>query len=107
VFIIDTWSQMNFTIDRCLFAECGSTATFGGVIYVDELTTLFPIIRTRFENNFGATAIDIAIEATYNCTSYLSLTSTSCSTSQPRTRRVRCGGFYHPEILKDCETDIV
>jgi hypothetical protein len=104
---INTAAQMNCTIDRCIFAHFHSTVTMGGVIFIDDETMLFHITRTRFENYDSGYALDMYLETRYNSSSFLSLTFTSCSLSEPQTLRVLCGHVSLPELLVDCTTDFV
>jgi hypothetical protein len=97
-------SYINFTIDRCTFAECG--AVYGGAIYVDNLTSMFLITRSRFEDNFShLESSDIFWGR--KCSQYdKHVTFSSCSTS--KITRVRCESNNGlPELQENCTNEVV
>lgn len=57
VLYMNTSSDINMTIDRCIFVLC--KAYQGGVIYLYKPSFSIGIIRCRFEDNNGSSGSDI------------------------------------------------
>jgi hypothetical protein len=103
---VNTSSYLNFTIDRCIFAELKSThhSALGGSFQ----SSFIRCTRTRFEDNSGGYNPDIGI--TVVCSNYPPkehLYAFSCSTSEPEETRVCCEWSYIPGLLKNCSSEVV
>jgi hypothetical protein len=107
---INTVNYMDFTVDRCIFSQCSGGMV--GALLFGSYTFFVQITRTRFEDNFGNEpnnfASDIKSIIPFNSVTWnVSFTLSSCSTSQPRNRRMCYNYSCLRELLNDCTDYIV
>jgi hypothetical protein len=106
--VFSSGNYLDFTIDRCTFAEC--TASSSAAILIDSAGFFFHITRTRFENNTSLVMAidDVGLSLTCSFTVlHQPLFSSSCCDS-PRLRcRVGCNNRCLVELQNSCSDEIV
>jgi hypothetical protein len=104
---IDISHYLDFIIDGCIFSK--GNATRGVFIHTTYYTGLFPIFRTRFEDDLLVRGYSLsAYISCYNFVNKLNiLFNNSCSTSLIGNPWMCCEGICTFEFLKNCTSKIV
>jgi hypothetical protein len=103
VLCINTSSDINMTIDRCIFVSCNGYE--GGGIFLYNPSPLINIMRCRFENNTAEYGNDIYDESK-SSSCLPSVISDTCTTSD-KSKSVICNFTSKSVITTPCIDKIV